>query len=165
MRVGVMCHQGFDGHPGQDSVAVQTGLKAETLVADDLTKEEHLDGKEEGSKQRALGHALVDLSLVGTDGEKMSPSEHKQFEIGLELYRIWVTAAILKLEGTMPDSKEELIFSTTMGHRLDPHHDGPSSVVLQKISLATGLLSPREGEGTSETPPEEEPTSSITERT
>ena len=32
-----------------------------------------------------------------------------------------MTAAILKLEGTMPDSKEELIMSTKMGHRLDMH--------------------------------------------
>jgi len=49
-------------------------MKAETVVADDLTKGEHVDGEEEGSQHRALRYAMVDWGRGGTgvsDGDKL----------------------------------------------------------------------------------------------
>ena len=40
--------------------------EVETMLANNLTKGEHIDGEEQGSKHRALRHALVDWSWGGT---------------------------------------------------------------------------------------------------
>ena len=51
-------------------------MEVETMFANYLTKGEHVDGEEEGSKHRALRHALVDWSWGGTgvsNGDKLFP--------------------------------------------------------------------------------------------
>ena len=49
-------------------------VEGETVFANSLTKGEHVDSEEEGSKHRVMMHTLVDWSFCGTgvsNGDKL----------------------------------------------------------------------------------------------
>ena len=55
---------------------IDVGVETEIMLPDNLTKGEHVDGEEHGSKHRGLRPAFVDQSWIGVgvaNGDKFLP--------------------------------------------------------------------------------------------
>ncbi len=68
------------------SVKMETGI----ILVSDLTEGEYVDDKEEGSKQRALRHTLVDWGWAAAgvaDSDRLFPVSEDMTDTRRELFR------------------------------------------------------------------------------